>query len=79
MRPFSKPARLAATWTNKNPLTAPRAVLPLGAGLTALVLDGTGSSRLLEVVLATGKLVRTVASGLMGMPTALAFEGPCAI
>ncbi len=74
LRPHAEPEALAATW-NSNPLNGPVAAIPLGAGLAALVLDDTGSgSSLLEVVLATGEVERTVASGLMGIPTALAFE-----
>ena len=66
----SEPTGLAATWSS-NPLRAPVAAEPLGDGLTALVLDRgvSGSSRLLEVELATGVVRRTVASGIPGGPS----------
>ncbi len=72
LRPASV-ARLASTWS-QNRLSRPTAALPLGDGITALVLDGIGStSRLLEVDLATGA-ARTIAAGLAGLPTALAVD-----
>jgi hypothetical protein len=67
-------AGLGATWP-QNPLALPVAALPLGNGVTALVLDGQGSaSRLVEVDLATGVAVRTLAQGTAGLPTALALD-----
>ena len=69
-------ARLASTWgQGQNRLSEPMAALPLGDGITALVLDGVGNtSRLLEVDLATGTVVRTITAGLAGLPTALALD-----
>ncbi|MCA8973621.1 MAG: hypothetical protein KDC98_02820, partial [Planctomycetes bacterium] len=69
------PAGLAATWGQPSRLAMPIAAVPLDQGLTALVLDSVaGGASLLEIELATGELLRTVASGLPGVPTALALQ-----
>jgi hypothetical protein len=62
---------VTARWI-QNPLVAPVAALPLQDGLTALVLEETG--RLREIELATGVIVREVAAGFGGIPSALALE-----
>lgn len=76
LRPSSVPEPVSHEWQD-NPLSAPVAALPLGRGLTALVLDDLGSSwRLLEIELISGA---TPPGGIgplsgPGSPTALALE-----
>jgi len=71
----SPPAPRAAGWA-ADPLTAPVAALPVGDGHSALVLDrpSAGNWRLREVDLATGVVVRDVAGGADGDPSALAWS-----
>ncbi len=63
---------LESSWAT-NPLDTPVAALPLGDGLTALVLDGTGNGgwRVREIELATGEVLSELATG-GGTPTAMA-------
>src|SRR5262245_9848182 len=72
LRPSSIPAPITPTW-RENPLVSPIAALPVGDGLTALVLDIPGNGRLREIDLATGKVVREIAT-LPGIPSTMAFE-----
>ncbi|NOT31815.1 MAG: VCBS repeat-containing protein [Planctomycetes bacterium] len=77
LRPSSIPAPITPTWST-NPLAGPVAALPVGDGLSALVLDAPGSSwRLREIELATGAVLPTAGSILAsgpGAPSALAME-----
>jgi len=58
-----------------SPLSSPVAALPLAAGCTALVLDAFGHSwRLVELELATGRVVRTVIEQVAGNPTAMQLD-----
>src|SRR5262245_35446971 len=72
LRPSSIPSPITPTWRS-NPLVSPIAALPVGDGLTALVLDVPGNGRLREIELATGKVVREIAT-LPGIPSTMAFE-----
>jgi hypothetical protein len=73
LRPSSIPAPITPTWRS-NPLVSPIAALPVGDGLTALVLDVPGNGRLREIELATGEIVREIATLGPGIPSAMAFE-----
>jgi len=73
LRPSSIPAPITPKWRS-NPLVSPVAALPVGDGLTALVLDVPGNGRLREVELATGTVVREIATLGQGIPSAMAFE-----
>ena len=73
LRPSSIPQPITPSWSS-NPLVSPVAALPLGDGLTALVLDGTGPGRLREIELATGMIVRETTTLGPGIPRAMAFE-----
>lgn len=73
LRPSSIPEPITPTWRS-NPLVSPAAALPIGDGLTALVLDVPGPGRLCEIELATGSIVREIASFGQGIPTAMALE-----
>src|SRR5262245_54851629 len=73
LRPSSIPSPITPTWRS-NPLVSPIAALPVGDGLTALVLDVPGQGRLHEIELATGAVVREIATLGQGIPTAMAFE-----
>lgn len=68
------PQSVAEDWAD-NSLNEPVAAVPLGDGRSALVLDRTGSglSRLREVDLSTGEVIRQLATGV-GEPDALALE-----
>ncbi|MEM7205623.1 MAG: VCBS repeat-containing protein [Planctomycetota bacterium] len=73
LRGHEVPQPLAARWPS-SPLVAPVAALPLGAGVTGLVLDQMSPEgwTLREVVLATGEIVRELAAATLGRPLALA-------
>ena len=73
LRPSSIPAPITPTWRS-NPLVSPIVALPIGDSLTALVLDIPGSGRLREIELATGEIVREVATLGPGIPSTMAFE-----
>jgi len=75
MRPSSVPEPITPTWIS-NPLDTPVAALPLGDGITALVLDAPGGNgRLREIELATGFVDSSRGSiALVGLPTAMALE-----
>ena len=73
LRPSSTFEPITPTW-GSNPLVAPIAVLPVDDGLTALVLDAPGNGRLREIELATGAIVREIASLGPGAPSAMALE-----
>jgi hypothetical protein len=73
LRPSSIPAPITPTWRS-NPLVSPIAALPVGDGLTALVLDVPGNGRLREIELANGEIVREIATLSPGIPSAMAFE-----
>jgi len=75
LRPSTTPAPVGAGWRS-NPLDGPVAALPLGDGITALVLDEAsgGVFRLREIDLATGAVVRTIVDASPGVPTGMAFE-----
>src|SRR5262245_60038324 len=73
LRPSSIPAPLTPTWSS-NPLVSPIAALPVGDGLTALVLDIPGQGRLREIELSTGAVVREIATLGPGIPSAMAIE-----
>src|SRR5262245_15244225 len=69
---YSKvPEPITPSWST-NPLASPVAALPLGDGITALVLDSPGSARLSEIELATGR-VSEIANLGPGIPSAMAF------
>jgi hypothetical protein len=73
LRPSSIPAPITPTWRS-NPLVSPIAALPVGDGLTAFVLDVPGNGRLREIELATGAVVREIATLGQGIPSTMAFE-----
>ena len=73
LRASSIPEPITPTWAS-NPLVAPIAILPVGDGLTALVLDAPGNGRLREIELATGAVVREIATLGPGAPSAMALE-----
>jgi hypothetical protein len=73
LRPSSIPQPITPTWAS-NPLVFPVAALPIGDGLTALVLDFPGQARLREVELATGEVAREIATFGPGIPSTMAFE-----
>ena len=70
----SPPAGRAAGWAS-DPLAGPVAALSVGDGHDGLVLDrpSSGQWRLREIDLATGVVVRDLASGADGDPSALAY------
>jgi hypothetical protein len=72
LRPSLVPAPVAASWS-ANPLAGPAAALVRNDGRTALVLDsaGAGTWRLREIDLATGAVVKSIATGSNGDPDAL--------
>jgi hypothetical protein len=80
LRPSSIPEPITPTWAT-NPLVSPVAALPVGDGLTALVLDVPGNGRLREIELATGAVVREIATFGQGIPSAMgpssAARTPC--
>ena len=75
LRSSSTPRSVAGTW-NENHLRCPVAALPIGDGITALVLDRPfrDSWHLIEIDLATGKRVRQVTDSSVGEPTAMVWE-----
>ncbi|HEX6884462.1 MAG TPA: FG-GAP-like repeat-containing protein [Planctomycetota bacterium] len=73
LRPSALPTPITPSWS-ASPLAAPVAALPLGDGLTALVLDVPGAARLREIELASGAVVREIAPLGAGLPSALALE-----
>ncbi len=74
LRPSQIPAAITPTW-DSNPLVSPVAALPVGDGLTALVLDAPGGGgRLHEIGLAAGDTVREIATLGPGLPSAMAYE-----
>ena len=74
LRGRSVPSSAAAAWTS-NPLASPVGLLSYGDGHTAIVLDAPSiaSFGLREIDLATGAVVRDLASGI-GDPDAIAWE-----
>ncbi|NOT31869.1 MAG: hypothetical protein HOP15_15595 [Planctomycetes bacterium] len=73
LRPSSIPAPITPTWSS-NPLVSPIVALPVGDGLTALVLDIPANGRLREIELATGAVVREIAMLGAAIPSAMAIE-----
>ncbi len=74
LRPPSILGPITPTWSG-NPLSSPVGALPVGDGLTALVLDAPlGSGRLREIELATGQVVKELGTLGPGLPTAMAYE-----
>jgi hypothetical protein len=73
LRPSSNPQPITPTW-HSNTLVSPVGALPVGDGLNALVLDDPGNGRLREIELATGAVVREVATFGQGIPSAMSLE-----
>ncbi|MFN0244557.1 MAG: FG-GAP-like repeat-containing protein [Planctomycetota bacterium] len=75
LRASSIPAPIASTWS-ANPLQQPVAVLPLGDGIEAIVLDraAPGAWRLRQLDLATGVVTRELVASAPGEPNAMTFE-----
>jgi hypothetical protein len=73
LRPSAIPGPITPSWSS-SPLAGPLSALPLGDGLTALVLDVPGAGRLREIELATGAVVREIASLGPGLPSTMALE-----
>jgi hypothetical protein len=71
LRPPSVFASATSRWST-NPLVSPTAALPLGAGLSALILDEGGHLR--EIELATGTVVREITTLGPGSTGAMTFE-----
>ena len=72
LREGTEPVAAAGTWAS-NPLSEPVDALVVGSGVTAVVLDrpAAGAWRLQELELATGVVVRVIATGV-GDPNCLA-------
>jgi hypothetical protein len=75
LRASRRPFDVTAEWT-ASPLSSPRGAIPLGRGLTALVLDRPApqSWRLREINLATGSVVRSLIEAGVGEPDVLGCE-----
>jgi hypothetical protein len=77
LRQNSLPIGICSTWKT-NPLLFPVAAAVLGDGLRVVVLDSplAGTWRLQEIELATGRMLRVIATGSSGDPTAMCLEQP---
>jgi hypothetical protein len=69
------PVDISSKW-DTNPVSKPRAALPLGDGRTALVLDESlpGQWKLQEIRLSTGELIRTIVAMGAGFPSCMSPE-----
>lgn len=75
LRRSSSPRPVKDSWTQDLDLRAPVAVLPIGDGIAALVLDGEGGGWNLRVIeLATGRSIYTLVNGVIGTPLTMTYE-----